>query len=47
MVARPSARPDRRESLLAGIGEVVDAMGGGVTMRCTALVLTAVRTAGR
>ncbi|MEV7389908.1 MULTISPECIES: class I SAM-dependent methyltransferase [unclassified Streptomyces] len=39
--------PDRRESLLTGIGEAVDAMGGGFTMRYTALVLTAVHTADR
>lgn len=39
--------PDRLADLLAGTGAAVDAMGGGFTMRYTAVVVTAVRTGTR
>ncbi|GAA1287050.1 methyltransferase type 11 [Planotetraspora silvatica] len=39
--------PAELEELLAGIGAAVDAMGGGFTMRYTAVVVTAARTEAR
>jgi SAM-dependent methyltransferase len=39
--------PAESEEVLAGIGAAVDAMGGGFTMRYTAVVVTAARTGAR
>ncbi|MFE0102312.1 class I SAM-dependent methyltransferase [Streptomyces sp. NPDC059009] len=38
--------PDRLEVLLAGVGEVIDGMGGAFTMPIRTIALTAVRAAG-
>jgi len=39
--------PDRLAQVLAGVGVVIDTMGGGFTMRYTTVVVTAARTSAR